>query len=41
MDLQTILPFVIFGAITLLIWAVVSLFSSSSDERAAEQLEEG
>ncbi|MAT14852.1 MAG: secretion protein [Planctomyces sp.] len=40
MDLQTILPFVIFGAITLLIWAVVSLFSSSSDERAAERLDE-
>ncbi|MEZ6044622.1 MAG: type II secretion system F family protein [Planctomycetaceae bacterium] len=40
MDLQTLLPFIIFGAITLLIWAVFNLFSSSSDERAAERLDE-
>ncbi|MCA9038808.1 MAG: type II secretion system F family protein [Planctomycetaceae bacterium] len=40
MDFQTLLPFIIFGAITMLIWAIMNLFNSSSDERAAERLDE-
>lgn len=40
MDFQTFLPFIIFAAMTGVAWSIFSLFSGSSDGRAAERLDE-
>lgn len=37
-DLPTLLPYIVFGAITLAIWAIMSAFGGGRSDRAAERL---